>query len=52
MKDFSRHSERKDTCLDGVYRTIRLGEPYFVTEEQVIQQLKMLEVKGSAPTDD
>lgn len=29
--------------FDAVYRTIRLGEPYFVTEEQVIQQLYMLE---------
>ena len=51
----SRLPLRKSTYLDlfdAVYRTIRLGEPYFVTEEQVIQQLKMLEVKGSAPTDD
>ena len=42
----SRFPLRKSTYLDlfdGVYRTIRLGEPYFVTEEQVIQQLKMLE---------
>ena len=29
--------------FDAVYRTIRLGEPYFVTQEQVIEQLKMLE---------
>lgn len=36
----------KSTYLDlfeAVYRTIRFGEPYFVTENQVIQQLTMLE---------
>lgn len=32
--------------FDAVYRTISLNEPYFVTEEQVIQQL---EIVGSAP---
>jgi len=29
--------------FDAVYRSIRLDEPYFVTEEQVLQQLRMLE---------
>lgn len=31
------------TLFDAVYQTIRLGEPYIVTEGHVIQQLKMLE---------
>jgi len=32
--------------FDAVYRSIRLDEPYFVTEEQLLKQLEML---GSAP---
>lgn len=32
--------------FEGIYQTIREGRPYFVTEDQIIQQLEILESQG------